>query len=170
MGNNGCKGGLAFKACELVKKNKKMPDEDSFKKNCALKKMENTVFLNVINCCTLSMNDHFNNITKNLCEFGPMSAFISAGRPSFQFAKEGIYHEDDCGWPLNHEVLLVGYNGTDKNHSYWIVKNSFGTSWGDNGFLKISTKANKAGCTIIGDVSFPELKPVIAKHFVYLYY
>ncbi|XP_065226777.1 procathepsin L-like [Planococcus citri] len=152
MGNHGCNGGLAQKACELVEEKKAMPDGKCFK-NCSLSKMKNTVPLNITKCVT---RKHMSaDISEDLCTNGPVSASISAEKPSFQFAKEGIYYEGDCANTPNHEVLLVGFNGTDKNNSYWIIKNSFGKSWGENGFLKISTKANKSGCKIIGSVSYP---------------
>ncbi|XP_065226775.1 digestive cysteine proteinase 3-like [Planococcus citri] len=154
MGNNGCKGGLAFKACELVNTTRVMPDENSFKnKDCKLDKMKNKVTLNIKDC--VNRKHGYANISNELCTNGPVSASISAEKPSFQFAKEGIYYEDDCEKTPNHQVLLVGYQIENSENPYWIVKNSFGDSWGENGFLKISTKVSKSGCRIIGDVSFP---------------
>ena len=50
------------------------------------------------------------------------------------------------GKKTNHAILTVGY-GTHKNISYWIIKNSWGQLWGDNGFIKIAMKNDRCGLT-----------------------
>lgn len=57
---------------------------------------------------------------------------------AFLFA--GIYMDDKCSSSedsLNHAMLLVGYDSTDSSESYWIVKNSWGESWGEDGYIKL---------------------------------
>ncbi|XP_065226771.1 digestive cysteine proteinase 3-like [Planococcus citri] len=156
MGNYGCESGEAKNACDLIKLNRRMPEKSSYTNdNCSMSAMKNTVFLNITRCQIETLDENVSKLVTNLRKNGPMSASISAEHPSFQFAKEGIYYEDDCDKTPNHEVLLVGYNGTDQKNAYWIVKNSFGTSWGENGFLKISTKAAKNNCRAVSKVVYP---------------
>ncbi|KAH7276604.1 hypothetical protein KP509_39G014200 [Ceratopteris richardii] len=67
----------------------------------------------------------------------PVSVGIDAGQRDFQFYAGGVY-DGRCGTQLNHGVTIVGY-GTDAQSGadYWIVKNSWGASWGDNGYINI---------------------------------
>ena len=46
---------------------------------------------------------------------------------------------------MNHAVLAVGYGTDDSGMDYWVVKNSWGTSWGDKGFFKIERGVNMCG-------------------------
>ena len=68
----------------------------------------------------------------------PVSVAIQANISSFKFYKRGVYQDHECGDQLDHGVLIVGY-GTDRLYGldYWIVKNSWGPDWGENGYIKI---------------------------------
>jgi C1A family cysteine protease len=58
-----------------------------------------------------------------------------------------------CGDSIDHAVLLVGY-GTDKGTDYWLVKNSWGATWGVDGYIKIlASDANL--CGVLSDPSYP---------------
>merc|ERR1711899_652599 len=60
---------------------------------------------------------------------GPVSVGIHAS-DSWQHYHEGVFDEEDCNGILNHGVLVVGY-GTNEEGDYWLVKNSWGKTWGD---------------------------------------
>ena len=75
---------------------------------------------------------------------GPISVAIDASHKSFQFYHHGIYHEPGCVVPnLCHGMLVVGY-GLD----YWLVKNSWGTKWGDESYIKIARGEDDCGITL----------------------
>lgn len=87
----------------------------------------------------------------------PVSVAIEADTRYFQSYSGGILTSTSCGTNLDHGVLVVGY-GTENGQDYWLVKNSWGTSWGDKGYVKIarSSSTNDAGiCGIAMDPSFP---------------
>jgi C1A family cysteine protease len=66
----------------------------------------------------------------------PVSIAIEADKMSFQFYKSGVYSDTNCGTNIDHGVLLVGY-GEEDGKPYWKVKNSWGETWGDGGYIKI---------------------------------
>jgi len=73
----------------------------------------------------------------------PVSIAIEADQSSFQFYKSGVF-TGPCGQQLDHGVLLVG-SGTDGGQQYWRVKNSWGPSWGDQGFIRMIRGSNMCG-------------------------
>jgi len=82
---------------------------------------------------------------------GPVAVAIEADQQAFQFYKSGIF-KDTCGTQLDHGVLAVGYAD-----DYYIVKNSWGTSWGDQGYIKLARNIAQRGgqCGILLSASFP---------------
>lgn len=88
---------------------------------------------------------------------GPVSVAIEADTRTFQLYTSGVLTGDACGTNLDHGVLVAGY-GEEKGTEYWLVKNSWGTSWGEDGYIKIgrSDSTKDAGvCGIAMQPSFP---------------
>uniref|UniRef100_A0A3P8USH7 Cathepsin 12 n=1 Tax=Cynoglossus semilaevis TaxID=244447 RepID=A0A3P8USH7_CYNSE len=68
---------------------------------------------------------------------GPITVAIDADHASFLFYSSGIYDEPSCNPNnLSHAVLLVGY-GTEGGQDYWIIKNSWGSGWGEGGYMRM---------------------------------
>ena len=89
----------------------------------------------------------------------PVAVAIEADTRYFQSYSGGILDSASCGTSLDHGVLAVGY-GEENGQKYWLVKNSWGTTWGDKGYVKIarSDSTNDAGiCGIAMDPSFPSV-------------
>jgi len=83
---------------------------------------------------------------------GPVSVAIEADQSIFQSYTSGVITSSSCGTQLDHGVLAVGY-GTEKGTDYFLVKNSWGPSWGAEGYVKIATAGNT--CGIQSQPSYP---------------
>jgi len=87
----------------------------------------------------------------------PVSVAIEADTTIFQFYSGGIIKSENCGNSLDHGVLVVGY-GEENGEKYWIVKNSWGESWGENGYVRIArtdSTTDSGVCGIALQASFP---------------
>jgi len=85
----------------------------------------------------------------------PVAVAIEADQPGFQMYKSGVF-SGACGTTLDHGVLAVGY-GTDAGQDYYIVKNSWGAAWGEQGYIRLARNtADAAGqCGIAMSASYP---------------
>ncbi|KAE8588046.1 hypothetical protein XENTR_v10022305 [Xenopus tropicalis] len=77
---------------------------------------------------------------------GPVSVAISTCSKKFHQFKSGVYYNPDClPGNVDHAVLVVGY-GTENGMDYWLVKNSWGGQFGENGYIKMArNRENNCG-------------------------
>nr|BAN40993.1 cysteine proteinase 3 precursor, putative [Entamoeba invadens] len=155
QGNNGCNGGLGKNAYEYIKANGIVQEKDY-------------PYTAVDGSCTVDVSKKYATITgynsvprKNDAELkaalvdGVVDVSIDASSAKFQLYKTGVYTDTKCGtgyFDLNHEVAAVGY-GTLDGAAYWIVRNSWGTSWGDKGYILMGAEGNT--CGVITDPLYP---------------
>jgi len=159
----GCNGGLMDSAFSWASKNKGLCEWNDYKYTSGTTKTSGT--------CSESCKkaDHspkgYTDVTKNsdtamvsALNLQPVAVAIEADQSAFQLYKSGVFTAA-CGTNLDHGVLAVGYgHDSASNLDYYIVKNSWGESWGDKGYIYFQKGvAQKEGqCGILsGPPSYP---------------
>jgi C1A family cysteine protease len=86
----------------------------------------------------------------------PVSVAIDAGESDFQHYSSGVF-TGDCGTELDHGVTAVGYGTDSDGTKYWLVKNSWGTTWGEKGYIRMQrdVDAEEGLCGIAMQASYP---------------
>ena len=181
--HNGCNGGTAYYVYDWIQKNGIVDEtcalyqargwsngmtcgETSWCRTC-----------DVGAGCYVPNNYHMYNVTQygwvntttveqavvsiiNHLQDGPISCMVDASFPDFENWKGGaIYANNSLTDPnmLDHIISIVGY-GTENNTDYWLVRNSWGTFWGDDGFFKVERGHNYLGIEF--QCSWADVDPV----------
>jgi len=84
---------------------------------------------------------------KSMVSQQPISVLIEADRSVFSAYRSGVFNNSGCGTALDHAVSVVGY-GSDGNQSYWIMRNSWGTTWGESGYMRVAQVSGAGICGI----------------------
>lgn len=159
-GNLGCKGGLMDNAFQYAIDNG-MCSEESYPYTSGVTKTGGSCskcnpVVEISACADVPPNNQVA-LKEVVALVGPVSIALDAETKVFQSYKSGVVTSNSCGTNLDHGVLIVGY-GEEDGIKYWLVKNSWGESWGDDGYIKIerSESTNDAGiCGIAMQPSFP---------------
>jgi cathepsin L len=156
QGNMGCNGGLMDQAFQYIKDNMGIDTEESYpyeaKDNQCRFKAAN-VGATDTGFTDITSKDE-NALQQAVATVGPISVAIDASHASFQLYKRGVYHEARCSQTqLDHGVLAVGY-GVEGSTDYWLVKNSWGKSWGEEGYIMMTRNKNNQ-CGIATASSYP---------------
>jgi len=156
----GCHGGLMDSAFAWAQSNGGLCTEDAYPYVSGTTTKAGTC---VTSCAKNSAPNGFVDVTTNSDDAlvtalngGPVSVAIEADQSSFQLYSGGVF-TGACGTSLDHGVLAVGY-GTDSGLEYYKVKNSWSSSWGEAGYIRIQKGYPQDGglCGILmGPPSFP---------------
>jgi len=147
--NHGCNGGLPSQAFEYIRYNKGLDTESSYPyrgydSSCKFKPASiGATVTDVVNITALAEND----LVDAVANKGPVSICFDVVS-DFMHYTSGVYSSKRCGTgqkDVNHAVLAVGYNQTTSGTPYWIVKNSWGKRWGNEGYFWIARGNNACG-------------------------
>jgi KDEL-tailed cysteine endopeptidase len=158
-GNLGCDGGEMDAAFEYVKKSHGLCSEKEYPYKAQDGRCEastcGTIYDPIINYTDVIKKNEQD--LENAVAMGCVSVAIEANQLAFQYYSSGILN-GTCGTSLDHGVLVVGY-GTENGQEYWKVKNSWGTTWGEQGYVLICKNCpdngNNGECGIYDDPSYP---------------
>jgi len=141
-GNQGCNGGLMDDAFNWIISHKGLGTEASYPYTA-----RDGTCKDVPSVSTISgfkdVQQGSESALMTALQSQPVSIAIEADQSSFQFYKSGVF-KGPCGQQLDHGVLLVGA-GTDSGVNYWRIKNSWGSTWGDNGYIRVVQGQNMCG-------------------------
>jgi len=156
LGNNECNGGAFQYAFEYVM-------------DVGIDSLVSYPYTGVNGTCTylasnsVTIDNGYWNIQENsetalqqaVALVGPVTVGIDASLPSFQLYKSGVYAPSACSALLiDHAVLVVGYGTTSSGQDYWLIKNSWGTTWGIEGYMMMARNDGNM-CGIASDAGFP---------------
>ena len=152
FGNQGCNGGLMDQGFQYVAANKGIDAEEDYGYTgtdgaCAPERSARAV----------ATIDGFKDVPAGseaqlaaAAQLGPVSVAIEADQSGFQSYKSGVF-DAACGTKLDHGVLVVGLTA-----DAYVVKNSWGSSWGEKGYIRMARGVNKTGiCGIAMQASYP---------------
>ncbi|XP_052203321.1 cysteine proteinase mucunain-like [Diospyros lotus] len=158
LNNEGCNGGVLDFAYEFIINNGGIDTDEDYPYRAAQGDCDDKLYLAKSKVVTI---DSYENILENdekalqkAVAHQPVSVAIEASGMAFQFYESGIF-TGECGTELDHTVTVVGY-GTENGVDYWILKNSWGALWGEDGYIRLERNVGGAGkCGIAAEASYP---------------
>jgi len=82
-----------------------------------------------------------------------LAVAIEADKRVFQSYTSGVFTSTSCGTNLDHATNVVGW-GTESGMDYWLMRNSWGTSWGEQGYMKLEIVSGAGICGIQSDPQY----------------
>lgn len=107
-------------------------------------------------CVTVQPNSSF--ALAYELEKRPLSVYITSSTFAFRFYKSGIITEG-CNGTLGHYATIIGTDKDNEGRMYWKVRNTWGSNWGDNGYVKILREDNEQPIPSICDVTISPSYP-----------
>ncbi|XP_053330899.1 cathepsin S [Spea bombifrons] len=156
-GNKGCSGGYMTQAFQYVIDNQGIDSDSSYPYSAMDQQCRYDPAGKASTCVkyTEVQPGTEDNLKQVVATVGPVSVAIDGTRPSFFLYKSGVYDDPSCTKNVNHGVLVVGY-GNLNGKDFWLVKNSWGEKYGDQGYVRIARNQGNL-CAIASYPSYPEL-------------
>ncbi|XP_027351576.1 thiol protease aleurain-like isoform X2 [Abrus precatorius] len=148
--NFGCHGGLPSQAFEYIKYNGGLETEEAYPytaRDGVCKFSAENIAVQVLNSVNITLGAE-DELKHAVALVRPVSVAFEVV-DGFRHYKKGVYTSNTCGstsQDVNHAVLAVGY-GVEDGVPYWLIKNSWGEDWGDNGYFKMEMGKNMCVAT-----------------------
>jgi len=162
-GNNGCSGGLMDNAFRYLMKEGLCLSSDypylGYQSTCMWNYCkDNGDTMSLLKGYT-DVKNYYDNELMSALNSRPVSVAVDASGSYFQLYSSGVLATEQCGASLDHGVLAVGYGVSSAGTAYYRVKNSWGQSWGNSGYIYLerstNSQANYGTCGILTLSSYP---------------
>lgn len=156
FGNRGCIKGYAGKSFKYIKANRGINYAKSYpytnmQRNCRFDRKKPVV--SIRGYVKVKENSE-ENLKEAVATKGPVVVGMYTSSKFFKYAG-GIFFDLSCKHqPTNHVMLLVGYGTDEEDGDYWILKNSYGEGWGENGYMRIARNRNDT-CGVSSSAFYP---------------
>ncbi|KYQ99683.1 counting factor associated protein [Tieghemostelium lacteum] len=159
QGSQGCNGGSAYGVYQYVQENGGISTESGYpytaaQQYCKLNHVSSGIQVSGYNRI---QNGSESDLQDAVATIGPVAVAIDTGlyvNPAFYFYQSGIWENPSCStWNVDHEVVVIGY-GTMETEDYWLIKNSWSTHWGMNGYGLMARNKGDS-CGIASDAVYP---------------
>ncbi|CAA7028706.1 unnamed protein product [Microthlaspi erraticum] len=157
--NNGCNGGTSQEAYTYIAQNGGITTEDAYpyqeKQGSCLSNAEPAMQISG------SQNVLANNEAALLEAVSrqPISVGMDGSGAGFLHYSSGVFDAPECGFSISHSVTFVGYGTSPEGIKYWLAKNSWGETWGENGYIRIRRDVEwpQGMCGLAQNPSYPVL-------------
>uniref|UniRef100_A0A2K5PX97 Cathepsin S n=1 Tax=Cebus imitator TaxID=2715852 RepID=A0A2K5PX97_CEBIM len=156
-GNKGCNGGFMTEAFQYIIDNKGIDSEASYPYKATDQKCQYDSKYRAATCSKYTELPYGREdvLKEAVANKGPVCVGVDASHPSFFLYRSGVYYDPACTQKVNHGVLVIGY-GDLNGKEYWLVKNSWGSNFGEQGYIRMArNKGNH--CGIASYPSYPEI-------------
>ncbi|GLT29565.1 hypothetical protein SLA2020_044230 [Shorea laevis] len=156
--SDGCSGGSVTSAFEYIRDNQGIASEESYPYEAmdGSCQAENAEAAASISSFEKVPSDDEEALLKAVSQ-QPVSVSIEGSGYNFMNYGGGVFAAGECGNDLDHAVTLVGYGTTEDGTKYWLIRNSWGESWGESGYMRIERDAGVSGgvCGLAMRPSYP---------------
>ncbi|XP_063803112.1 cathepsin S [Pseudophryne corroboree] len=153
-GNHGCNGGFMTNAFKYVIENNGIDSDSSYPYHAKDEQCNYNPSSKAATCTKYTeVPGSEEDLKVALANIGPISVAIDARHASFYLYKSGVYDDPSCTQDVNHGVLAVGY-GNLGGKDFWLIKNSWGETYGDQGYVRIARNKNNM-CGVASYGSYP---------------
>ncbi|KMZ68021.1 KDEL-tailed cysteine endopeptidase CEP1 [Zostera marina] len=152
--NNGCDGGNEGKAFKYIQQYGGLTTSDNYPYEEKVNKCKDTLEI-AATIKGYEWLDSGEDCLLNAVAKQPVAVGVDASE--FQLYEGGIFGCSPYKPDLSHSVTVVGYGNTDKMGDYWIIKNSWGEDWGEDGYMRIqrNIRDGEGNCGIAKAASYP---------------